>query len=237
MNSNPKYRQDPRLDLIERFFAGTGPRYDAMVHWATFGIDALWKRRMLELIPEGSGPILDLACGTGLSTLSIARRFPQRRIVGVELREEYLRIAREKVARHAITNVDLVLCRAEDFGSPLQFDCVTSSYLAKYADLPLLVRRCRDMLRPQGLFMMHDFTFPPKPWLVALWRFYFMIMRNTVARVFPEWHAIYDGLPRLIEESRWLTILQDALARTGFSQIRLDYLTLYGSAIITATRA
>lgn len=228
--------QDERIELVERFFDGTAPTYDAMVHWATFGIDGLWKKRMLRRIPEGDGPVLDLACGTGISTLSIARRFPHRRVIGVELREEYLQIAREKVARQGIGNVELVLCRAEDFRSALQFDCVTSSYLAKYADLPVLVRGCREMLRPQGVFMMHDFTLPPKRWLVAIWRAYFMVMRNTVARACPEWKQIYAGLPRVIEETRWLPVLQEALAANGFANIRLDYLTLFGSAIITGVR-
>ena len=236
MPSNASTEPDSRVALVERFFDGTGPSYDAMVHWATFGIDGIWKKRMLERIPEGGGAILDLACGTGISTLSIARRFPNRRIIGVELRDEYLRIAHEKVARDAIGNVELVLSRAEDFSSPLKFDCVTSSYLAKYADLPLLVRRCGEMLRTGGLLMMHDFTLPPKPWLVAIWRFYFMVMRNTVARVFLEWKEIYDGLPRLIEETRWLTILQDELTRNRFTQVKLHYLTLYGSAIVTAVK-
>ena len=229
-------QQDSRIELVQRFFEGTGPSYDAMVHWATLGFDGRWKKRMLARIPDGDGPVLDLACGTGISTLSIARRFPNRRIIGVELRDEYLRIAREKVAREGTGNVDLVLCRAEDFETSLQFDCVTSSYLAKYADLPRLVRRCRDMLRPRGLLMMHDFTFPPKPWLVALWRLYFAVMRQTVARAFPQWNEIYEGLPRLIEETRWLTVLQDELTRNSFTDIKLDYLTLQGSAIVTAIR-
>ena len=99
-----------------------------MVRWSTFGIDARWKQRIVARIPEGNGPVLDLACGTGTSTLSIARRFPGRRVVGVELREEYLRIARNKAKRDAIANVDFVLCRAEDFASPLTFDCIMSSY-------------------------------------------------------------------------------------------------------------
>jgi demethylmenaquinone methyltransferase/2-methoxy-6-polyprenyl-1,4-benzoquinol methylase len=152
------------------------------------------------------------------------------------LREEYLRLAREKIAHESVRNVELVLCRAEEFDSALEFDCVTSSYLAKYADLPVLVPRCRDMLGPHGVFIMHDFTFPPKPALVAIWRLYFMIMRNTVARAFPAWKTIYEELPRLIEETRWLTTLQAELAKNGFARISLDYLTLYGSAIVTGVR-
>jgi demethylmenaquinone methyltransferase / 2-methoxy-6-polyprenyl-1,4-benzoquinol methylase len=227
---------DTRLELVERFFDGTGRTYDGMVHWATLGFDGRWKKRMLAHIPDGAGPVLDLACGTGISTLSIARRFPSRRVVGVELREEYLRFAREKVAREAIGNVDLVLSRAEDFQSSLRFDCVSSSYLAKYADLPRLVRHCRDLLRAGGVLMMHDFTLPPNRFLLAVWRIYFAIMRRTVARVFPEWKEIYDGLPRLIESTRWLSDLQTALATNGFGEIELEYLTLYGSAIVTAVK-
>jgi demethylmenaquinone methyltransferase / 2-methoxy-6-polyprenyl-1,4-benzoquinol methylase len=227
---------DTRVELVERFFDGTGRTYDAMVHWATLGFDGRWKKRMLERIPDGAGPVLDLACGTGISTLSIARRFPSRRVVGVELREEYLRFAREKVARHRVANVELVLSRAEEFWSALRFDCVTSSYLAKYADLPLLVRHCHDMLRPGGVLMMHDFTLPPNRLLLAVWRLYFATMRQTVARAFREWKEIYEGLPRLIESTRWVSDLQAALAATGFERIELEYLTLYGSAIVTAVR-
>jgi demethylmenaquinone methyltransferase/2-methoxy-6-polyprenyl-1,4-benzoquinol methylase len=228
--------QDARLELIERFFAGTGASYDAMVHWATLAFDGRWKKQILSRIPPGDGAVLDLACGTGISTFSIAHRFPHRRIVGVELRDEYLRIARDKVARLGLVNVDFVLCRAEEFESALRFDCITSSYLAKYADLPLLVERCSRMLQPGGLFMMHDFTLPPRPWLVAMWRLYFAIMRRTVARAFSEWKEIYDGLPQLIAQTRWVTELDDALRRNGFTEVKLDFLTLHGSAIVTARR-
>ena len=76
--------EDPRLELVERFFRGTGATYDLVVNAATFGIDRRWKRRLVGLIPAHATRILDLACGTGISTAAIARRFPQAGIVGVE---------------------------------------------------------------------------------------------------------------------------------------------------------
>ena len=82
--------------------------------------------------------------------------------------------------------------------------------------------------------MMHDFIFPPKASLIALWRLYFLLMRNSVARAFPEWSEIYRGLPKLIEETRWLIELQEALDRNQFRNVKVEHLTLYGSAIITA---
>jgi demethylmenaquinone methyltransferase/2-methoxy-6-polyprenyl-1,4-benzoquinol methylase len=166
--------------------------------------------------------------------MAIARHFPNSRVVGVELRDEYLAIAREKLRRRGISNVELVLSRAEDYRSSEPFDCISSSYLAKYADLPLLVRNCREMLKEGGLLVMHDFTFPPKRSLVALWRVYFKALQVVGGALLPGWREIYYGLPRLIEQTRWLPELQQALAENGFRDIRSEYLTACGSAIVCA---
>lgn len=227
---------DPRLALVERFFRGTGSTYDRVVNVATFGIDRLWKRRMVGMIPADAGRILDLACGTGISTIAIARRFPQSVVVGVELREEYLALAREKLRRLALPNVELVLSRAEDYRAAQPFDCICSSYLAKYADLPLLAANCREMLADGGVLLMHDFTLPPKPGLVAIWRLYFKALQLVGGALLPAWREIYYGLPGLIEQTRWLPELEQALRDNGFRAIRTDYLTAYGSAIVSARK-
>ena len=227
---------DPRLKLVHRFFAGTGATYDVMVNLATLGIDRRWKRRIVERLPPHPSVVLDLACGTGISTLAVADRYPRCRVVGVELREEYLERARRKVRQSGRTNVEFVLSRAEDYDSSESFDCVTSSYLAKYADLKRLTRNTYRMLKPGGLVLMHDFTYPPKPSLVLIWRLYFWTLQHLGSRLFPSWREIYYGLPKLIEETRWVPELTAALEENGFMDIRLEYLTAYGSAIVTARK-
>lgn len=225
---------DARLELVERFFDGTGATYDGMVNWATLGIDRLWKRRIVEAIPTNARRVLDLACGTGISTFAIAKALPRSEVVGVELRDEYLQCARAKLAREPLPNVSLVLSRAEDFRCDRPFDCITSSYLAKYADLPKLIGANRGMLAPGGILLMHDFTLPPVAFLRAVWRAYFAVMQQTVARKWPSWREIYYGLPRLIESTPWLTELPPLLRARGFEHVRVDYLTLYGSALVSA---
>ena len=227
---------DPRLELVYRFFSGTGATYDFMVNFATFGIDRWWKRRIVDLLPLNPTRILDLACGTGILTLAIARRYPNCRVVGVELRDEYLEIAREKVQKLGIRNVELVLSLAEDYRSNERFDCVCSSYLAKYADLQRLTRNTKDMLAEGGLLLMHDFTYPPKAYLAWIWRFYFKTLQLVGGRFLPAWREIFHGLPRLIEETRWVPELQEALRENGFRDIRMEHLTAYGSAIVTARK-
>jgi demethylmenaquinone methyltransferase/2-methoxy-6-polyprenyl-1,4-benzoquinol methylase len=54
--------------------------------------------------------------------------------------------------------------------------------------------------------------------------------------LFPAWREIYRGLPELIQQTRWLEELPAALKAHGFTDIRREDLTLYGSAIITARR-
>lgn len=228
--------QDVRLALVERFFRGTGTMYDFMVAAATLGIDRLWKRAIVARLPPDPGRVLDLACGTGISTLAIAQRYARCQVVGVELREEYLALARAKIARLGVTNIEFVLARAENYRSPEPFDCITSSYLAKYADLDALVRASRDQLKDGGVFLVHDFTLPPKRHLVVLWRVYFFLLQRIGGALFPAWREIYHGLPGLIERTRWLPELVAALERYGFTGIRTDYLTLYGSAIVMAKK-
>jgi len=231
---------DPRLDLVERFFRGTGATYDVMVHAATLGIDRLWKRRMVGIVRERVGAprsILDLACGTGISTFAFARAFPHSRIVGVELREEYLDRARAKCHGGRYPHVELVMSRAEAFEADAPFDVVTASYLVKYADLPVLVDRAAGWLVPGGLFMMHDFTLPPNRITLAVWRGYFRMLQTVGAKIVPAWRAIYDGLPVLIEQTRWTSELTTLLRERGFRDVTLERLTLGGSAIITARRS
>ncbi len=52
--------------------------------------------------------ILDFGCGSGSSTLVLARMFPRSEIVGVELSPEHLRIAAERLRFHGYGNVRFV---------------------------------------------------------------------------------------------------------------------------------
>ena len=222
--------------LVERFFSGTGPTYDLVVRLATLGIDPRWKRTIIDYIPEGATRVLDLACGTGILTLEIARRFPEARVVGVELREEYLSFARKKVASHGVRNVELVHSAAEDYHSHAPFDAVVSSYLAKYAELDRLTRHTAAMLRPGGLVLMHDFTYPTSRALVTTWRAYLGLLRIAGTPLLPAWREIFAGLASVIERTRWTDELIGALEAGDFQKIQMRYLTARGSAIVSAFR-
>jgi demethylmenaquinone methyltransferase/2-methoxy-6-polyprenyl-1,4-benzoquinol methylase len=236
MREAPFSMGDPRVELVHRFFAGTGPTYDFVVKLHTLSFDIWWKQKILGKIRKGSTRILDQGCGTGILTFQIARKFPRSRVVGIELREEYLRIARQKARALRIKNVEFLLGRAEEVLLEEKFDCVTSSYLAKYAQLNLLVGNIHEMLSEKGILVMHDFTYPPNRKVARVWESYLRLLQKLGGWKYPQWREIYYGLPPFLRESRWVTELGRILAERGFSCIRTESLTFGTSAIVTAAK-
>lgn len=223
------------VETARRFFSGTGSSYDLVANLCTFGFDFWWKRRMLRAVPPNPARILDQASGTGILALKLARRFARARVTGVELRAEYLNIARIKAGEFAVNNVDFLLGRAEDIVLPSGIDCLTSSYLAKYAELGTLVSNAKKMLRPGGVLIMHDFTYPSGGLFLRLWRFYFRILQKIGTRFFPEWKTAFDELPVLLESTRWVGQLVSCLKENGFVDIRVEHLFMHTAALILAT--
>ena len=222
--------------LVERFFCGTGISYDFIVNFLTFGADLYWKKKILAKIPPAPRLVIDQACGTGILTVKIAERFPGCRVIGVELRDEYLSLARQKAARLNLANIDFVLGRAEDAVPAVAVDCITSSYLAKYAELSLLIRHAHQMLRHGGRLILHDFIYPTRCVFAVLWRLYFRLLQTAGSRKYPQWRTVFFELPQLLAESRWVQELQGCLQETGFAQIRIETLTLGAAAMVTATK-
>ena len=225
-----------KLEVVQRYFSGTGFSYDQVATICTFGFDKYWKRKIIGKIPARPACIIDQACGTGILTLKIARRFPDCRVIGVELRDEYLAIAREKARASGISNVEFVLGRAEDVVVEGDCDCITSSYLAKYAELGTLILNTRKMLRPGGLIIMHDFTYPANPVFLLLWQTYFKLLRMIGSRIFPEWRTVFYELPEFLLQTTWLPDSIAMMKEAGFSDITSKSLTFGTSAIVTAKK-
>ena len=205
-----------------------------MVNVATFGCDRSWKRKILTKVPPASTRVLDLACGTGIVTFAIARRYPNCHVIGVDVTKEYLDVARAKAERERIKNVEFIHKRAEDAIIDEPFDCVTASYLPKYADLKTLTRNIKAMLKEDGAVVMHDFTYPPNRLVASLWELYFKLLQTAGRLIFPKWGIIYDELPLIVRETTWLPDLVSCLQQNGFHKIMIERLIVGSAAIVTA---
>ena len=223
-------------ELAEQFFSGNGATYDQIASFSTLGLDGWWKRKVLNKIPKTSNRIIEQASGTGILTCKIARLFPKCRIVGVELHEEYLNIAREKARDLQLTNVEFIHGRAEEVILDGEFDCIASAYLAKYVDLDLLVAHAKKMLREGGVFIMHELTRPANPLFVALWKMHFKFLQTYGKWKHPEWELAFRDLPLLLTKTRWVDELTQALRANKFLDIKVETLLLGASVIVSARK-
>ncbi len=110
-----------------------------------------WARFVAELaarLPAGAR-VLDLGCGNGAKISRLATRFE---VVGVDLSEQQLRLARANVPEATFVHGDL----AELDFTPGSFDAVTALYSVMHVPREAhrgLFERIRQWLGPGGLFL------------------------------------------------------------------------------------
>jgi len=225
-----------RTTLAERFFSGNSATYEHIANFTSLGLDRWWKRKIVNKIPRSPTRILDQACGTGLLTFRIAKRFPLCRILGVDLQDEYLGIARQKAQALQFTTVEFIHGKAEDVVLERDLDCITSCYLAKYVDLARLVSHAHDMLREGGMFIMHELTYPTGLLYAFFWNIHFRFLQTYGTWKHPEWGIAFRELPVCLKETRWIDELIDALKANKFSDINIEYLAFGASAIVSARK-
>lgn len=134
--------------------------YD-LTRWTfLFGRDAIWNH-----LPTRNGPssILEIGCGTGRVLEQAARRFPDARIVGVDLSTDMLGVAQRKLARFGdritLANHAYESPIAEKHGIEGGFDLVVASYaLTMFQEgYAAAIEVAHDDLRPGGRFATADF--------------------------------------------------------------------------------
>src|SRR5438874_12976478 len=94
-------------------------------------------------IHDPKSKILDVGTGTGVIALSLATKFPQAEIVGADISDEALSLARDNAARLGMTGVQFVQSDLLENISG-EFDSIV-------ANLPYISRLDRDDLAPEIL--------------------------------------------------------------------------------------
>ena len=133
-----------------------GAGYDTMADtWESWSADvtddprAEWLETLLEVLPTGAS-VVELGCGNGTAeTQELARHAS---LVGVDLSEEQLRRARERVPEGTFVLGDLTTIDFE----PASLDAVVAFYVFNHVPRELLAgifARIHGWLRPGGHFL------------------------------------------------------------------------------------
>jgi ubiquinone/menaquinone biosynthesis C-methylase UbiE len=124
------------------------------------GYDDLWSRNVTgpnarltrDLALQRGERVADLACGTGLYTLEMARLVQPGEVVGVDYSEGMLATARERAEEEGLS-LTLVHARAEEFiaSAPTRsLDAVSLRFALAYLDWREVLPRIGRTLRPGG---------------------------------------------------------------------------------------
>lgn len=161
-------------------------------------------------IDEGER-VLDVACGTGWASLAAATAVgPTGRVVGIDIADKALEIARGKAQKAGVKNLSF---EEQDGHHPnfddSSFDVVTcASALFGFQDIPGALREWRRILRPGGKVAICTYG--------REFRSVSTMLRNTIAKYStgPSVRNANEGYLETIEQC------VNCLAAAGFSDIK-----------------
>jgi demethylmenaquinone methyltransferase/2-methoxy-6-polyprenyl-1,4-benzoquinol methylase len=160
----------------EKVFTEIARKYDFITRALSFWRDSHWKRDLIASLPPGESPLcLDLACGTGDIAFLLAGKYPQGSIVGLDITESMLELARRRNTFPNVRFASQDMARIEFAAESV--DIVTGGYALRNApDLEVTVEGIRRVLKPGGVAAFLDFSkpgakFPQRLeyWTLKLW--------------------------------------------------------------------
>ena len=123
---------------------------------------AILRQSFLEEIGQylpAQGRILDVGCGFGLFSLYFARNAPERTILGCDVNERRIAIARASAERLGLANVRYEVADAQRFEPPGDFDAIYLLDLLHHLPretVPAFLASLRTHLRPGGILIAKD---------------------------------------------------------------------------------
>jgi len=205
-----------KREYNEKHFSEAASRYDFATRAMSLGRDAAWKRLLVDALPQLSAPVcIDLACGTGDIAFLLAKRYPAGRIVGIDLTEPMLKLARK---RSDPINIEFV-CQdmgATDFPDETA-DIITGGYAVRNAaELSQAFLEIHRILKPAGFVALLDFSKPPSPWFQQLQYLvlkYWCGLWGLLLHGTPEVHSYISASLKTFPDRKQLRKL---IAETGF---------------------
>lgn len=211
-------------------FNNIAPTYDRLNHIFSLSIDRLWRSRVVRMVRRMKPQrIMDLATGTGDLAIKMAKRIPKAHIMGVDLSENMLAVAADKVRRQGLDDhIALYQGEAErlDVGDGV-LDVVTIAFgVRNFGDIDGSLREIARALQGGGHLVILEFSTPRNPLVRHLYRLYSNHVMKPVGGIVSKDRKAYDYLPDSIEEfpdpERFLDIMRHA----GFEQCRRKSLSM-----------
>ena len=239
-NIKPYDNSRPKTAQVEEMFDSIAPAYDFMNRAMTFGIDKIWRRKAVEMVGAGQpARILDVATGTGDLAMLLCRHIPGAHVTGIDLSEEMLRVGREKVRRHSLSD-RITLQKADCLALPFadqSFDAVTVAYgVRNFEHLQQGYSEMARVLRPGGMLCVIELSVPAGRIVRPFYNIYTRHVIPTIGRIISSDTRAYTYLPESIAAMPQGPAMLAMMEKAGLTQARLRPLTFGTCTIYTACK-
>ena len=199
-------------------FDNIAQSYDSLNHILSFSIDKLWRLRVVKLVKRMKPQrVMDLATGTGDLAIKMAKRMPKTSIMGVDLSENMLTVAAEKVRRLGLDDhIALYQGDAENLDvADGVLDVVTIAFgIRNFGSVEVGLKEIMRGLRSGGHVVILEFSTPRNPIVRKLYEFYSNHVMKPVGGMISKDRKAYDYLPDSIVEfpsrGEFIKLMQEA---------------------------
>ena len=200
----PYNNQESKKSQVRRMFDTIAPSYDRLNHLLSFNFDRLWRKRLVKMVAaENPNMVVDVATGTGDVALAIARRMPEAKVVGIDLSEGMLAVAKEKSKGSEVTErIEWLVGDGEALPTEDGVaDVVTVVFgIRNFQNAEAGIAEAFRTLRSGGCYMVMEFTTPRGKIFGALYRFYSKHIMPRVGALVSKDRSAYTYLPESIPE-------------------------------------
>ena len=210
-------------------FNAIASRYDLLNRVLSFGIDRRWRGSAVRALRGGPvEEILDVATGTGDLALEILRMNP-RRVVGVDISEEMLSVARSK-ARRKGADKRVVFQHGDAEALPFEdgaFDAALVAFgVRNFQNLSRGLSELCRVVRPGGRVVVLEFSRPKYAAVRAVYGWYNSVVLPRVGQMISRVQGAYTYLPESIRVFPSGEAFLSCMREAGFARLRAQPLTL-----------
>ena len=209
-----------KKEQVADMFNNISGTYDFLNHFMSLGIDIIWRKKAIRALKTVKPQrLLDVATGTGDFALEAINILQPSKVIGVDISEGMLAVAREKIAKKGLEDrFEVTLGDSEKLPfSDSAFDAVTVAFgVRNFENLEKGLSDIHRVLRPGGKAVILEFSKPKHFPVKQLYHFYFNHITPLIGRVFSKDYRAYSYLPESVAQFPDGKQFTDILQRVGF---------------------
>jgi len=218
----------PEGRQVQQMFSAIAGKYDLLNHVLSGGVDFWWWWRMARRSGAAPGKrFLDVAAGTGDSSLALARRGAE--VVSTDFTHAMLRLGPAKFAKKGLADRIWASSDADAQRLPFRdasFDGITICYGIRNVETrPLAYAEFLRVLKPGGQLTILEFSTPVVPGLKAFYDWYSLRVLPRIGAWISGDASAYTYLPESIRGFPDQRALATELEAAGFREVGWTNLT------------